>query len=145
MFWKISRRSRDAAPRRRRLTPLRWTDPPEGTNSFALTVDDREDPTGIWVLWVLYGIAATVRALPEAVPRQDTVAGAGSQGLNDFGEVGYSGPRPPQGPAQLYFFKLYALDTALALPPRRLKAELLKASAGHILVRVDLIGRYQRT
>jgi phosphatidylethanolamine-binding protein (PEBP) family uncharacterized protein len=24
--------------------PLRWTDPPEGTKSFALTVDDREDP-----------------------------------------------------------------------------------------------------
>ncbi len=48
-----------------------------------------------------------------------------------------------EGPTQL--FKLYALDTALALPPRRLKAELLKASAGHILVRVDLIGRYQRT
>jgi phosphatidylethanolamine-binding protein (PEBP) family uncharacterized protein len=29
--------------------PLRWTDPPEGTKSFALTVDDREDPTRIWV------------------------------------------------------------------------------------------------
>ncbi len=89
--------------------PRRRTDSPEGTKSFALTMDDREDPSGIWVLWVLYGIAATVRALPEAVPRQDTVAGAGSQGLNDFGEVGYSGPRPPQGPAHLYFFKLYAL------------------------------------
>jgi phosphatidylethanolamine-binding protein (PEBP) family uncharacterized protein len=35
--------------------PLRWTDSPEGTKSFALTVDDRDDPTGIWVLWVLYG------------------------------------------------------------------------------------------
>jgi len=39
--------------------PLRWTDPPEGTKSFALTVDDHDDPTGIWVLWVLYGIART--------------------------------------------------------------------------------------
>jgi phosphatidylethanolamine-binding protein (PEBP) family uncharacterized protein len=61
--------------------------------------------------WVLYGIAATVRALPEGVPRQDTVASIGSQGVNDFGEVGYRGPRPPPG----------------------------------CLVRVDLIGRYQRT
>jgi Raf kinase inhibitor-like YbhB/YbcL family protein len=125
--------------------PLRWTDPPEGTKSFALTVDDREDPPNrIWIHWVLYGMAATVRDLPEGVPRQDTVAGVGTQGVNDFGEVGYSGPRPPSGPAHLYFFRLYAVDTALALPPRRLKAEFLKALAGHSLARVDLIGRYKR-
>jgi hypothetical protein len=31
------------------------------------------------------------------------------------------------------------------LPPRRRKVDLLKAVAGHILVRADLIGRYQRT
>jgi Raf kinase inhibitor-like YbhB/YbcL family protein len=85
-----------------------------------------------------------VQALPEGVPREDTVAGVGRQGLNDFGEVGYRGPRPPPGPAHLYVFRLYALDTAFALPPRRRKADLLKAVAGHILVRVDLIGRYQR-
>ena len=125
--------------------PLRWTDPPDGTKSFALTVDDREDLTGIWVLWVLYGIAATVRALPEDVPRRDTVSGVGTQGVNDFGGVGYSGPRPPLGPAHLYFFRLYALDTTLALPPHRSKAELMKAMAGHIFARVDLIGRYKRS
>jgi hypothetical protein len=107
-------------------------------------VDDRDDPTGTWVHWVLYAMAATVRELPEGVPREDTVAGLGSQGLNDFGEVGYRGPRPPPGPAHRYLFRLYALDAAFALPPRRRKAELLKAVTGHVLVRVDLIGRYQR-
>jgi Raf kinase inhibitor-like YbhB/YbcL family protein len=126
----------DASP------PLRWSNPPEGTKSFALIMDDHEER--IWVHWVLYGIAATVRELPEGVPRQDAVPGVGSQGLNDFGEVGYSGPCPPPGPAHLYFFRLYALDIALALPPRQRKADLLKALAGHLLVRVDLIGRYQR-
>ncbi len=125
--------------------PLRWTDPPEGTKSFALTVDDRDDPSGIRGHWVLYGISGTIRELPEGVPRQDAVSGVGTQGLNDFGGVGYSGPRPPRGPAHLYFFRLYALDTTLALPPHRLKAELLKAMAGHIVTRVDLIGRYKQT
>ncbi len=130
--------------RRRYLTPARWTDPPEGTKTFALTVDDR-DPTGIWVHWVLYGISRTIRELPEGVPRQDTVPGVGTQGVNDFGGVGYSGPRPPRGPVHLYFFRLYALDTTLALPPHRAKAELLKAMAGHIVARVDLIGRFKRS
>jgi len=124
---------------------LRWTDPPEGTKSFALTVDDRADPGGFRVLWVLYGIGATLRALPEGVPRQDTVTGVGTQGVNDFGEVGYSGPRPPPESAHTCFFRLYALDMALALPPRRRKADLLKALVGHVLTRVDLIGRYERT
>jgi phosphatidylethanolamine-binding protein (PEBP) family uncharacterized protein len=73
------------------------------------------------------------------------VPGVGSQGLNDFGEVGYRGSRPPPGPAHLYVFRLYALDTVLAVPPCRRKVDLLKAVAGHILVRADLIGRYQRT
>jgi len=124
--------------------PLRWTDPPEGTKSFALTVDDRDHPTGIWAHWLLYGIPATARDLLEGVPREDTVAGVGSQGLNDFGEVGYRGPCPPPRAAHLYFFRLYALDMALAVPPRRRKADFLKAVAGHILVPVDLIARYQR-
>jgi len=39
-------RSRSSTPA---TAPLRWTDPPEGTKSFALTVDDRDDPSGIWV------------------------------------------------------------------------------------------------
>jgi Raf kinase inhibitor-like YbhB/YbcL family protein len=75
--------------------PLRWTGPPEGTKSFALTVDDRDDRSGIWVHWALYGISGTIRELPEGVPRQDTVSGVGTQGLTDFGGVGDSGPRPP--------------------------------------------------
>lgn len=142
-----SRRSDPAQVHRRRrrcLPPLRWTGPPEGTKSFALTVDDRDDPTGICVRWVLYAMAATVRELPEGVPREDAVVGVGNQGLNDFGKVGYRGPRPPPGPTRRYLFRLYALDTPLALPPRRRKVDLLKALAGHLLVRVDLIGRYQQ-
>jgi hypothetical protein len=40
-----------------------------------------------------------------------------TQGLNDFGGTGYDAPCPPRGPAHRYFFRLYALDSALALPP----------------------------
>jgi hypothetical protein len=41
-------------------------------------------------------------------------------------------------------FKLYALDTALGLGPRRSKAEVLRALEGHVLAQAELVGRYRR-
>ncbi len=107
--------------------PLRWTDPPEGTKGFALTMDDLDSSSGIGVHWILYGIPATLRELPEGIQDQDAVPGIGNQGVNDLGAVGYSGPCPPPGPAHHYTFTLYALDTLVSLPPRKTKAELRKA------------------
>lgn len=124
--------------------PLRWTEPPAKTQSFALIVDDPDAPVGTWVHWVLYGLPAALRALPEGVPARDTVLGVGTQGVNDFRNVGYGGPCPPRGPAHRYFFKLYALDIALTLPPRKTKAEVLKAMEGHVLGQTELMGRYKR-
>jgi Raf kinase inhibitor-like YbhB/YbcL family protein len=124
--------------------PLRWTEPPPGTQGFALLVADLDDAMGVSVHWVLYGVPVSVRELPEGVPRQGTVAGVGTQGLNDLGGTGYDAPCPPRGPAHRYFFRLYALDIALALPPDQTKGDLLKACSGHLLARVELIGRYKR-
>lgn len=124
--------------------PLRWSDPPEKTKGFALIADDPDAPVGTWVHWVLSGLAATVRELPEGVATRDTVSGLGTQGVNDFRKIGYGGPCPPRGPAHRYFFKLYALDTELSLPPRKTKAELLKAMEGHVLGQTELMGRYKR-
>ena len=108
--------------------PLRWTEPPSGTQGFALLVADLDAAMGVSVHWVLYGVPVGVRELPEGVPRQGTVAGVGTQGLNDL----------------RYFFRLYALDSAIALPPYQTKGDLLKACSGHLLARVELIGRYKR-
>lgn len=124
--------------------PLRWSDPPAGTKAFALIVDDPDAPAGTWVHWVLYAIPAPARALPEGVPREETVPGVGAQGVNDFRKVGYGGPCPPPGPAHRYVFRLYALDTALAPAPRMTKADLLKTIEGHVLGHADVMGRYTR-
>jgi Raf kinase inhibitor-like YbhB/YbcL family protein len=116
---------------------LRWSDPPANTKSFAA-------PVGTWVHWVLYGMAASARELPEGVAPRDTVAGVGTQGLNDFWKVGYGGPCPPKGPAHRYFFRLYALDMELALPTRRTNADVVKTIEGHVLGQAELMGRYKR-
>ena len=47
--------------------PLEWSDPPPGTKSFALVVEDPDAPSGIFRHWGLYNIMAERRMLPEGV------------------------------------------------------------------------------
>jgi hypothetical protein len=57
--------------------------------------------------------------------------------------LGYGGPCPPGG-IHRYFFKLYALDTMLALDSGITKGQLLEAMQGHILAEGQLMGTYSR-
>src|SRR6266496_4075653 len=47
---------------------LAWNEPPAGTESFALIVDDPDAPMGTWVHWVLYNLPASERNLKEDLP-----------------------------------------------------------------------------
>lgn len=123
--------------------PLSWGEPPAGTRSFALIMDDPDAPVGVWVHWVLYNLPAACRELPGGV-RPDAVRPDGSRhGHNSWRKLGYGGPCPPFGKHR-YFFKLYALDAMLDLPTGATKAELLKAMEGHILIETELMGTYAR-
>ncbi len=124
--------------------PLEWTGAPEETGSFALISDDPDAPAGTWVHWVLYDLPPDTKGLSEGVPKKDSLSNGAKQGLTDFRRVGYGGPCPPPGGPHRYYFKLYALDTLLKLPPNISKSDLLEAMKGHILDEAILIGRYQR-
>ena len=124
--------------------PLAWTDPPAGTNSFALISDDPDAPGKTWVHWVAYNIPAAARGLPERYPTSAQLPDGTRQGVTDFGRAGYGGPCPPSG-THRYFFKLYALDAVLSLPPKATKAQLEAAMRGHVLASATLMGMYQRT
>ena len=76
---------------------LRWNEPPQGTESFALIADDPDAPVGTWVHWVLFNLPATTRELPEGVPKVKELSGGGLQGTTDFRKIGYGGPCPPPG------------------------------------------------
>lgn len=125
--------------------PLRWTDPPFNTKSFTVIVDDLDASAGgARVHWLLYGLAASRRELPEGVPTRDTVENIGSQGTNGFGNVGYAGPCPPPGSSHHYVVTLYSLDAPFLLPPRAAKVEILRTMQGHVLGQAHLVGRYSR-
>ena len=122
---------------------LSWNTPPEGTQSFALIVDDPDAPVGTWTHWVIWNIPAKTTALPESVAKTEEASG-GQQGKNDFKRIGYGGPCPPPGKPHRYFFKLYALDTRLDLKAGAGKGELERAMKGHILAQAELVGKYAR-
>lgn len=135
---KYSCNGRDISP------ALAWSEPPAGTQSFALIMDDPDAPSG-WTHWVLYNIPADARGLPEdlAVTGKNVPEGQGNPftGKNSWGEVGYGGPCPPSG-THRYFFRLYALDEMVGLLPGATKGELLKAMEGHILAQGELVGTF---
>jgi Raf kinase inhibitor-like YbhB/YbcL family protein len=122
---------------------LAWNEPPTGTQSFALVVDDPDSPQKTVIHWLIYDLPPTTRALPEGVPTKAKLPDGSRQGKNDHGKIGYSGPCPPPGAAHHYFFKLYALDYRTGLKPKAAAAEVEKAIKGHILAQAELIARFQ--
>jgi Raf kinase inhibitor-like YbhB/YbcL family protein len=110
---------------------------------LALIADDPDAPNGTWVHWVIYNLPGSYQTLSEGFPAKDALPDGTKQGITDFGRVGYGGPCPPSG-THRYYFKLYALDAELKLPPGATKAQLLKAMEGHILAQGQLMGHYKR-
>jgi Raf kinase inhibitor-like YbhB/YbcL family protein len=123
---------------------LAWSEVPEGTDSFALIMDDPDAPGGTFTHWVIFNIPRGDRNLPEGVPADSRLDNGALQGQTGFGRMGYDGPCPPSGPAHRYRFTLYALDGELSLSEGATKQQVLDAIEGHVLDQVTLTGTYQR-
>ena len=128
----------------RNISPaLSWGEPPAGTQSFALIMDDPDASGGTWVHWLLYNIPAAARSLPEDLAVTGKNVPEGQGGENSWGDIGYGGPCTPSG-THRYFFKIYALDETVGLLPGANKGELLKAMQGHILAQGELMGTFSK-
>jgi len=71
-----------------KVPPLTVSGIPEGTKSLSLIMDDPDamEPAGkVWVHWVAWNIEPTTTELENLT----------TEGMTDFGEVGYGGPAPP--------------------------------------------------
>jgi phosphatidylethanolamine-binding protein (PEBP) family uncharacterized protein len=110
--------------------PLAWSNPPKGTQSFALILFDPEGRNGLGVVhWVAYGIPASSKF----------VGGKSTRNLPT-----YFGPCTPPGDWHHYTFTLIATDLEpTALQPGLTRDELLTALNGHALAAAGLIGRFR--
>jgi Raf kinase inhibitor-like YbhB/YbcL family protein len=116
--------------------PIEVSDPPQGTKSFAVIVDDPDAPKGAFTHWLAYDIPA--RSNPLQVD-------AGKTLRNGFGREGYGGPCPPPGHGpHRYFFKVYALDVPSLALAGETKQDLERALETHALASAQLMGRYER-
>ena len=119
-----------------KIPPIHIEQVPEKARSLALIVDDPDAPKGTFNHWILFNMDPKIKDIKE-----DCVPVMASQGQNDFGEVGYGGPKPPSGEHR-YFFKAYALDTVLPLGRASKRDELEREMKDHVLDSAMLMGKY---
>ncbi|MFB6200987.1 MAG: YbhB/YbcL family Raf kinase inhibitor-like protein [Halorhabdus sp.] len=119
--------------------PLGISGIPDGTETLAIVMDDPDarEPAGtVWDHWVVWNVPGDVTSIPEGYD-----ATSASEGQNDFGDIGYGGPNPPDG-RHTYRFVAYALDTFVELQPGATKSDLEAAIDGHVLADATLTGTY---
>jgi Raf kinase inhibitor-like YbhB/YbcL family protein len=126
---------------------LEFSGAPAGTKSLALIVHDPDAPDPKapkvdWVHWILYDLPPNASGLPQGVGEKALPPGT-LPGLNNWKRTGWGGPCPPIG-RHRYFFKLFALDTALPDLGTPTRERLERAFAGHVLEQAELMGTYQK-
>lgn len=125
---------------------LDWVDPPVGTLGFAIVFTDTSN--GL-IHSVIYDIPGALTGLPADVDNDFAPADvAGAHQTTSFnGTRGYVGPcPPPQDPAHIYEFALYAVDVA-TLPGTTMSTNRDQAKMiieEHDLARVTLTGMFDR-
>ena len=128
-----------------------WVEPAENASKGGLTkeeptkcrimvkVDDPDAPVGNFTHWLMWNI---VPALTEIVGNKPPLHAV--QGVNDFGKSKYSGPCPPPGGVHRYYFRLYALDASVGLPPKSKRNVVDSAMKGHMIAEATLMARYAK-
>jgi Raf kinase inhibitor-like YbhB/YbcL family protein len=116
--------------------PLLIGDPPPGTRSFAVIMDDPDAPNGTFTHWLAFDVPVDGNELKTT---------AGKTLKNDFGRAGYGGPCPPHGHgAHRYHITVYALDVPSLELPGETRDDLEAAIRGHEVGKVRIMGRYER-
>ncbi len=122
------------------LSPqLDWTDPPPGTRSFLVELEDADAPAEAFRHWLVYDIPVERRHL---APGRSSAAHTEMlpHAVNDFGNAGYDGPEPPEGARHTYRIRLVALGIdSLGLADGTAAGEAFDAARDHILGEAEIV------
>jgi len=124
--------------------PLAWSNPPDGTKSFALLLFDPEGraPAGVSHM-VVYGIPADVKGFAEGELSNPSEKFVG--GKSTMNQAVYWGPgTPPNTDWHHYTFTLVATDLdPTALQPGMTREELAAALKDHVKGSAGLVTRFR--
>ncbi|MGY5142246.1 MAG: YbhB/YbcL family Raf kinase inhibitor-like protein [Nitrosopumilus sp.] len=119
--------------------PLEIEQVPENTKSLVLLMDDPDALAAVgkvWVHWIIWNISPETKFVPE-----NFICNYEVEGKNDFGEIGYGGPAPPDR-EHTYVFKLLALNEKIDLKKGSEIHDLENAIKSKIISETKLLGRY---
>ena len=117
---------------------LKIAEVPPNAKSLVLIVDDSDAVGGKFTHWLLYNIDPKTTDIEE-----NSVPHNARQATTSFGGKSYGGPCPPSG-THRYHFKLFALDTELALSDSADIEDVENAMENHVIDWTELIGLYSR-
>ncbi len=129
--------------------PFEIIDPPKGTVSFAVILDDYDavPVSGFtWIHWLVTDLNRVSLEENESVTSKDIIQGMNSwhscaSDLSKEEATGYGGPSPPNG-EHIYTLKVFALDLETGLKNGFMLNELMKAMDGHIIDHAQITGAY---
>jgi Raf kinase inhibitor-like YbhB/YbcL family protein len=114
---------------------LRWSDPPEGTRSYALSLIRPDRSVGEIGHWYIYNIPLNINEIEQ----DGKILGIEVQ--NDFNTLDYEGPNASEGVHQ-YIFRIYAINIEKlnGLNNQNFK----RIIRSHTIEFAELIGLYER-
>jgi Raf kinase inhibitor-like YbhB/YbcL family protein len=112
---------------------LSWTNVPEGTQAFAITLIDRTGSN--YIHWVQFDIPGD----SLGIERGASTADGGVEGATSEASPGYFGPCPPD-PDHQYEFTVYALDAPLGLETGANFVDVSIAIGEHTLAAATITG-----
>lgn len=135
---------------------LSWQNVPAGAKSLVIVLDDPDAQQVIgktFVHWIVLNIDPGMTEIPEGIKFESKVSNLAKEFQNDFHQLKYGGPCPPQGEHR-YFFTIFALNKIIELSPEMTpdffrdsynqSSQFYKNYENNILGFAQIMGKYKR-